>query len=103
MPLATREDYDRAFSLVREVIAAWNPYGLSDLAHDEWEQEVAQIVAMISQIGSTLDAARAVSTTFSRAFHSDGFTPEDCEQVGAQLFEALTNAEILQARSSPAA
>jgi hypothetical protein len=97
VPLRNREDYDRAFAVVRDAIVAWDPYGIvgGGAPRDEWDSEVASIVAQIPRIGSAKDAAHAVSRTFSSALDRNRFTPEDCEGVGAQLFEALVNASIL--------
>jgi hypothetical protein len=103
--LSNRDDYDRAFAVVRKVIAEWDPYGLigGGAPLDEWDSAVAKIVAQIPRIGSAKDAAHAVSRTFSRELEGVGFSPEECATVGSQLFEALANASILQSSSSPAA
>jgi hypothetical protein len=105
VPLSNRDDYDRAFAVVRKVIAEWDPYGLigGGAPLDEWDSAVAKIVAQIPRIGSATDAAHAVSRTFSHELEGVGFSPDDCAAVGSQLFEALVNASILQSSSSPAA
>jgi hypothetical protein len=97
VPLRNREEYDRAFAVVREAIAAWDPYSLvsGGAPQDEWDSEVASIVAQIPRIGTAKDAAHAVSRTFSSALEREGFTPEECEGVGARLFKALVDARIL--------
>jgi len=105
MPLSNRDDYDRAFAVVRKVIAEWDPYGLigGGAPLDEWDSAVAKIVAQIPRIGSAKDAAQAVSHTLSRELETAGFSPAECVAVGGQLFEALVDASILQSNSSPAA
>jgi hypothetical protein len=103
--LSNRDDYDRAFAIVRDVIAEWDPYDLigGGAPLDEWDSAVAKIVAQLPRIASATDAAHAVSRTFSSELGGEGFSPGECADVGSQLFEALVNARILQSRSSPAA
>ena len=105
MSLKNRTDYDRAFAAVRKAINAWGPYGLiSDGGPlDEWDSEVASIVAQIPRISSARDAAHAVARTFAGSLDHKGFSPEDCEAVGAQVFQELVSARILDPSSSPAA
>lgn len=105
MPLSNRDDYDRAFAVVRKVIAEWGPFGLigGGAPLDEWDSAVAKIVAQIPRMASANDAAQAVSRTFSRDLEGAGFSAAECAAVGSQLFEALVNASILQSSSSPAA
>ena len=57
----TKQEYKRAFEVVREVVHAWDPYCL--IAHgaprDEFDHEVACVVAQIPRIDSAFDAALA--------------------------------------------
>jgi hypothetical protein len=89
--MKTKSDYKRAMEVVGSVIHRWDPYSL--LAHgcprDEFDSEIASVVAQIPRIVSAHDAARAVSTVFSSAFQHEGFSPEDCAAVGGELFETL--------------
>jgi hypothetical protein len=105
VPLSNRDDYDRAFAVVRKVIAVWDPYDLigGGAPADEWDSAVAKIVAQIPRIGNANDAANAVSSTFSNELERTGFSPEECAVVGRQLFQALVDANVLQSSSSPAA
>jgi Domain of unknown function (DUF1871) len=90
--MRTREDYDRAVSIVRTVIAAWDPYALigGGAPEDEFDREVAIVVTQIPRIASGRDAAMAVSRVFSGSL-GEMFTPEDCEEVGRRLFAALSS------------
>jgi hypothetical protein len=47
--LSSRDDYDRAFAIVRKVIAEWDPYGLigGGAPLDEWDSAVAKILAQV--------------------------------------------------------
>jgi hypothetical protein len=96
--LRNRADYERAFAVVRSAINAWDPYGLvgGGAPPDEWDSEVASIVAQIPRIASPRDAAHAVARTFAGALQHKGFSPAECEAVGAQLFQDLVDAKILE-------
>jgi hypothetical protein len=95
--MRTGSDYDRAITLVRQVIHEWDPYSLlrSGAPMDEWDHEIASIVAQIPRIASERDAMHAVSRVFSSAFQPEGFGVEDCADVGRRLFAALTESGIL--------
>jgi hypothetical protein len=97
MPLCTRADYKKAFAVVRETINSWDPYNLvgGGAPTDEWESEVASIVAQIPRFFSATDAAHAVSRTFSSAFQHEGFDPESCAGVGSKMYVALVDAGII--------
>jgi hypothetical protein len=103
--LKNRADYDRAFAVVRKAINAWDPYGVIGGGGplDEWNSEVALIVAQIPRISSPRDAAHAVARTFAGLLDHTGLGPEDCEAVGAQIFQELVSERILDPTSSPAA
>lgn len=97
MPLQTKVDYKKAFTVVRDVINSWDPYNLvgGGAPSDEWESEVAKIVAQIPRIRSRTDAAHAISRTFSSSLQHEGFGPELCAEVGSQMYAALVEAGIL--------
>jgi Domain of unknown function (DUF1871) len=94
----TREDYDRARDVVRAVIHEWDPYSLIDgcgCPKDEWDGEIARVVAEIPRIASESDATNAISRVFSAAFQPEGFSPSDCTNVGRKLFGALKESGVL--------
>lgn len=96
--MRTRADYDRAFAVVREVIHEWDPYALISGGgpRDEWDSEIASLVPHVQRIKSHNDAAHAVSRVFSSAFQPEGFSPEDCAEVGKRLYSALADAGLLR-------
>ena len=98
-PLRTRADYDRAFGVVRQVIHTWDPYGLisGGAPLDEWDGEVASLVAEVPRISSADDAVSAVSCIFTAAFQAEGFGLSDCAEVGQQLYSAVKAAGLLSA------
>ena len=97
MPLATRQDYDLAFDVVRRAINEWDPHALiaGGAPSDEWESEIAAIVAQIPGMASPTEATLAISKTFSNALEPGLFRPEDCESVGNKIFTDLIDAKIL--------
>jgi hypothetical protein len=95
--MRTRADYDRAFAVVRGVIHEWDPYTLigDGAPIDEWDSEIASLVAQIRRIKSENDAAHAVSRVFSSAFQPEGFSPGDCAEVGKRLYSSLVDSGLL--------
>lgn len=95
--MRTRADYDRAFAIVRDAIHAWDPYRLiaGGAPADEWDSEIASVVAQIPRIRSQSDAAHAISRVFSSALEPEGFGPEDCARVGRRLYSSLCEAGLL--------
>ena len=95
--MKTKRDYKLAVEVVRGVIHEWDPYSL--LAHgcpkDEFDSEIASVVAQIPRISSSRDDADAISRVFSSAFQHERFTPSDCAAVGARLFDALSQHGLL--------
>jgi len=82
---------------VREVVHRWDPYGLlaGGCSPDEFDREIASVVAQIPRIHSRNDAAHALSRVFSSAFEPERFRPEDCAWAGAELYDALSAEGLL--------
>lgn len=95
--MQSHAEYDRAIAVVRDVIHEWDPYSLIDAGSpsDEWDCEIASVVAEVSRIKSPEDATNTVSRVFSAAFQPEGFGPVDCKDIGCRLFSALRNAGIV--------
>lgn len=96
----TRAEYDRALAVVRDVIREWDPYALlaGGASADEWDGEIASVVAQIPRIRSPNDAANALSRVFSSAFQSEGFRPADCADAGKRLYASLEDSGLLETR-----
>jgi hypothetical protein len=94
--MKTRGDYERAIRVVGEVVRRWDPYALlaGGCPPDEFDSEIAFVVAQIPRIRSRADAAHALSRVFSSAFEPERFRPEDCAQAGVELYEALVAAGL---------
>lgn len=84
--------YERLWGATAKVIRTWDPYGLlaGGAPEDEFDREIAALVAQIPRIHSATDAIHAVSRIFASSFEADSFTQETCSEVGAKLFAALS-------------
>ena len=78
-------------AIVRQVIRRWDPYSLleSGAPKDEWDSEILEIVGRLNQCDSPAAVASEISTIFAKEFQEEGFGPEDCAQVGKELYDAL--------------
>jgi hypothetical protein len=80
-----------------DVIRKWDPQGLlaGGAPVDEFDQEIASLVAQIPRIHSAVDASHAVSRIFSSSFEADSFPPDMCSEVGKKLFVALSEQGLI--------
>ncbi len=67
MNAAGRAKYQKMWDVTAGVIKSWDPYGLlgGGAPGDEFDREIASLVAQIPRIHSELDAAQAVSRIFA--------------------------------------
>jgi hypothetical protein len=91
-------EWKLATKIVGDIIREWDPYGLESLGapQDEFDVEIAAVVKEIGRIRSADDVAIVLNRVFAGAFGADGFAREDCADVGAKLFEQLTDASLLE-------
>lgn len=87
-----RATYMRELQVVGRVVREWDLCSLiaSGSPDDEFDSEVASVVALIPRIKSDIDATLALSRVFSSAFEPSNFTPDNCEAAGKKLFAALS-------------
>ncbi len=87
----TKAAYKQMLQVVGSVIHEWDPYCLiaGGAPEDEFDWEIALVVAQIPRIKTEKDAVLALSRVFSPAFDAEGFTPELCTEAGKKLFAAL--------------
>jgi hypothetical protein len=85
------------WDVTANVIRSWDPYGLlaGGTPLDEFDQEIASLVAQIPRIHSAEDAVHAMSRTFSSSFEADLFTVGICSEVGKKLFAALSKQGLI--------
>ena len=86
-----QQDWKSTEAIVRKVIHEWDPYHLLEggAPADEWDQEILQITSHVGIFTSPTQAAAVISDVFSRAFQPEGFSEEDCADVGRKLYHAL--------------
>jgi hypothetical protein len=84
--------YKRALQVVGSVVREWDPYSLiaGGAPEDEFDSEIAGVVAQIPRIKTEKEAALALSRVFSSAFEPGPFTPEKCIDAGKKLFAVLS-------------
>jgi hypothetical protein len=84
--------YKRALQVVGSVVREWDPYSLiaGGAPADEFDSEIAGVVAQIPRIKTENEAVLALSRVFSSAFEAERFTPEECTEAGKKLFAALS-------------
>jgi hypothetical protein len=84
------------------VIDAWDPYSLlhGGAPTDEFESEASTLVSRIGHIHSPADAAREISSVFSRALEPQYFTVDACADVGAKLYSRLKGAGLVVTRET---
>lgn len=88
---AGRAKYQQMWDVTTGVINSWDPYGLlgGGAPGDEFDQEIASLVARIPRIHSAADAAEAISRIFASSFEPHSFTEDMCSEVGEALYSAL--------------
>ena len=62
---------------------------------DEFDREIASLLAQIPRIHSAADAMHAISRIFAPSFEAHSFTEETCSEVGKQLHAALAEQGLL--------
>jgi hypothetical protein len=92
-----RLEYEAAQEIVRSVISEWDPYSLigGGAPADEFDDEVARVLARIREMRSPTDAASAISAVFSTSFDPKSFSVSACAEVGMRLYSRLVSAGVL--------
>ncbi len=90
--------YLKMQQVVSAVIRDWDPYGLlaGGSPRDEFDHEIALIVAQVPRIHSAIDAANAVSGVFCSSFEPGVLSVGACAEVGAKLFSALLAERLIE-------
>jgi hypothetical protein len=94
---AGRTKYQQMWDITAGIIRDWDPYGLlgGSAPGDEFDREIASLVAQISRIHSAADATQAISRIFASSFEAHSFTEETCSEVGQQIYAALAEQGLL--------
>ena len=95
--MRTRQEYDRAFAILRDAIGRWDPYALmaNGSPPDEFDGPIAAILPILRNARNPADVAAAISSVFSRAFEEKGFEPAACADVGVDVFARLQSEGLL--------
>ena len=95
--MKSREDYARAVTLTRELVRAWDPGGLlkGGAPTDEFDDEVARLVARIPKITDALEAGRQIEDVFTAQFGRGVLKADDAMRFGERWHVALGEAGLL--------
>lgn len=82
-----KKKYKREFFELREIINKWDPYSLVEegAPKDEFEAEIAVILAKLKGRSSVDEIAKLVSEVFTNAFDAT-FTVESCRVVAEKIY-----------------
>ena len=94
---AGRAKYEEMWDVTADVIRQWDPYRLlgEGAPTNEFEHEIASVVAEIPRIHSAADAVLAVSRVFSSSLEPQHFSADACAEVGRKLFSALSDRGLI--------
>jgi len=94
-----RAKYQQMWDITAGIIKSWDPYGLlgAGAPGDEFDHEIASLIAQIPRIHSAADAAQAISRIFSSSFDAHTFSEEECSEVGQRLYAALGEQGLIYA------
>ncbi|MFA5260882.1 MAG: hypothetical protein WC450_06615 [Candidatus Omnitrophota bacterium] len=83
-----KQKYKIMFNSVKQIINDWDPYQLIEggTPGNEFESEIAQLLAGLSKCKSVEDVINLTSKIFSESFGSSGFSFEDCNSVGTKIY-----------------
>ena len=94
---AGRTKYQQMWNATAGIIRDWDPYGLlgGGAPGDEFDREIASLVAQIPRIHSAADATQAIARIFASSLEVHSFTEETCSEVGKRLYAALAEQGLL--------
>jgi hypothetical protein len=100
--MKSREDYDRAIVLTRTLVRDWDPQGLlrGGAPQDEFDDEVARLVARIPRITDAAEAGRQIEDVFTAQFGRGVLKADDAMRFGERWHVALREAGLLPSSSS---
>jgi hypothetical protein len=95
--MKSREDYDRALVLTRHLVRDWDPHSLLKLGapDDEFDDEIARLVARIPRLTGAADAGRHVAEVFTAQFGQGVLAATDSARIGERWYAALLEAGLL--------
>jgi len=93
-----KEKYFDLFKHVSETINEWDPYSLLETGapSDEFDSEIASIVARIKEIKTENDAILVISEIFKKSFDDEVFSIKHCSLVGIKLYKKLEEFNLIE-------
>ena len=85
-----KNEYKKAFSIVKQVIAKIDPYSLLETGspQDEFDSEVGSIVKQLPRCKSSIDIAHTIARVLTSSF-GDKFEPDEFKEYSEELFNSL--------------
>src|SRR5688572_7024510 len=95
--MKSREDYDRAVVLTRTLVREWDPGGMlrKGAPDDEWDDEIARLVARIPRVAGADDAGRHIAEVFTAAFGRGVLNADASADFGRRWHAALGESGLL--------
>ncbi|BCR05049.1 hypothetical protein DESUT3_21180 [Desulfuromonas versatilis] len=95
--MKNKAQYEIIFEIVRSEIIKWDPYELiqGGAPDDEFDQEIAQIVAKLENITLENDLKTIIAGIFSKTFESEHFTPIECGDVANKIEKSLSKIKCI--------
>jgi hypothetical protein len=80
------------FSLVKEVIDEWDPFGLLAIhcPEDEYDEEIKDIVEVLPKVNDVAELANEINRIMYKSFNDDFKKSEDCLMVANKIYKLLT-------------
>ncbi|GAM12370.1 DUF1871 family protein [Mesobacillus selenatarsenatis] len=75
------------FSIVKEVIDAWDPFNLLAIhcPDDEYDEEIKDIVEILPKVNSAGELAIEINKIMYKAFEEDFKKSMDCLKIGERM------------------
>ena len=92
-----QQEYQRACTIVRAIIAEWRPFAWAptDPTDPEFNGEIKAIAKQLPRMKTSRDVAEAISRVFSSSFDRDRFPVEVCIRPGEALWRQLRKDGLL--------
>ena len=96
--MTDRDRWKQVQRVVSRVIHDCDPYALFEggAPEDEWDSEILTIVGRVTRCSSAEAATAAIADIFTSALQPEGFSWNDCAEVGRKLFDALKEESLTE-------
>jgi hypothetical protein len=92
----SRQDYEAALKNVGDAIRRWNLYSLidSEALADEFDEEIAKVVAKLLGASRRTDVANVLVEVFSESF-GEPFASQDVQEAANEIQSGLLHAGLI--------